>query len=148
MIMKSYFVNENQEQPLSRLHYDPGTSLEEMKKSRKSPLGVSEANFDLVTSRSLIARIKLFETGPLNILDARTSDMHVHLVREQVDWGKFMWCSRVKICRKSPDLYCKGRKESKQLQAIPQEVNRQLLTSEGGVIFFRPVRVGFVVNEM
>jgi len=107
---------------LSRLNYDPGTSLEELKKSRKFSLGVSEANFESVTSRSLIARTKLFETGPLHILDARTSDMHVHLVKEQVDWGKFMWCSRVKICRKSPDLYCKERKDSKQLQAIPQEV--------------------------
>jgi len=72
------------------LNYDPGTSLEELKKSRKFSLGVSEANFESVTSRSLIARTKLFETGPLHILDARTSDMHVHLVKEQVDWGKFM----------------------------------------------------------
>jgi len=61
--------------------------------------------------------------------------MHVHLVREQVDWGKCTWCSRIKIRRKIPDLYCKERKESQQLQAMQQEVNRQLLTPEGGVIF-------------
>jgi hypothetical protein len=36
MVLKSYFVHENQEQPLSRLNYDPGTSLEELK-SHENP---------------------------------------------------------------------------------------------------------------
>lgn len=88
MILKRYFVNENQEQHLSRLNNDPGTSLEELRNSRKSSFGVSEANFESVTSRSLTARTKLFETVPLHIHDARTSEMHVHLVREQADWGE------------------------------------------------------------
>jgi hypothetical protein len=93
-------------------------------------------NFESVTSWSLNARTKLFETGPLHILYASTSDMHVHLVREHVDWVKFMWCSHLKICRNSPDLYWKERRKSKQLQAIPKGGNRQLLTSEESVIFF------------